>query len=101
MKLLSTKGKRQAEQNTSFTVQRRHILGKNSSFYVQEAYKTLRTNIRFYLSGEGCKKFCVTSGLEPGDFLCPGRPEGAADRRGPAPSQPGKTAGGEGIPWIE
>lgn len=41
---------------------RRQILNQNSSFAVQEAYKTLRTNIRFFLQGEGCKKLCVTSG---------------------------------------
>lgn len=40
--------------------QRRNILGNGSSFQVQEAYKTLRTNIRFSSSG---RKFCVTSGL--------------------------------------
>lgn len=49
--------------NQSFVEQRRNILGKNSSFYVREAYKTLRTNIRFVISGEGCQKFCITSGL--------------------------------------
>ena len=41
---------------------RRQILNKNSSFLVQEAYKTLRTNVRFFLNGKGCKKLCVTSG---------------------------------------
>lgn len=55
--------KRKPDPSKSFVNQRRHILGKNSNFYVQEAYKTLRTNIRFYLSGEGCKKFAITSGL--------------------------------------
>lgn len=55
--------KRKADPQKSYVNQRRHILGKNSNFYVQEAYKTLRTNIRFYLSGEGCKKFAITSGL--------------------------------------
>lgn len=50
-----------AEQSGGFMAQRRHILNKNSSFTVQEAYKTLRTNIRFFLTGEGCKKFCITS----------------------------------------
>lgn len=40
--------------------QRRNILGNSSSFQVQEAYKTLRTNIRFSSTG---KRFCVTSGL--------------------------------------
>lgn len=51
------------EQNQGFVNQRRHILDKNSSFYVQEAYKTLRTNVNFTLAGEGCKKFCITSGV--------------------------------------
>ena len=51
------------DPSQSFVNQRRHILGKNSNFYVREAYKTLRTNVRFFLSGEGCKKFAITSGL--------------------------------------
>lgn len=45
----------------SYVNQRRHILTNHSSFHVQEAYKALRTNIRFFLSGDGCKKFCITS----------------------------------------
>lgn len=49
------------EAISTFMAQRRHILNKNSSFFVREAYKTLRTNIRFFLNQEGCKKFCVTS----------------------------------------
>ena len=49
--------------NENYGMQRRYILGKNSSFQVQEAYKTMRTNIRFMLAGDGCKKFCVTSSL--------------------------------------
>lgn len=54
---------RKPDPSKSYVNQRRHILGTNSNFYVQEAYKTLRTNIRFYLSGDGCKKFAITSGL--------------------------------------
>ncbi len=49
------------ENNPSYVNQRRHILTNNSSFHVQEAYKALRTNIRFFLSGTECKKFCITS----------------------------------------
>ena len=45
---------------------RRQILSESSSFVEKEAYKTLRTNIRFALRGEGCKKICITSGL-PGE----------------------------------
>lgn len=47
----------------SFVLKRRLILNKNSGFHIQEAYKTLRTNIRFSLHGEGCKKVCLTSSL--------------------------------------
>ena len=49
------------DNNTSFVNQRRYILTNHSSFHVQEAYKALRTNIRFFLSGSECKKFCITS----------------------------------------
>lgn len=63
MKLFNHNNEPKQDSNQSYILQRRHILGKNSSFYVQEAYKTLRTNIRFFLSGDGCKKFCITSGL--------------------------------------
>lgn len=63
MKLLKLPKKQNQEPSQSYALQRRHILGKSSSFAVQEAYKTLRTNVRFFLSGEGCKKFAITSGL--------------------------------------
>ncbi len=63
MNLFNHNNEPKQENNQSYILQRRHILGKNSSFYVQEAYKTLRTNIRFFLSGDGCKRFCITSGL--------------------------------------
>ena len=45
-----------------FTKARSQILNENTSFAIQEAYKTLRTNVRFFLQGNGCKKICVTSG---------------------------------------
>ena len=48
--------KKKPDPSKSFVNQRRHILGKNSNFYVREAYKTLRTNVRFSLSGTACKK---------------------------------------------
>ena len=63
MKLFSKGSDAKQDSGQSYILQRRHILNKNSSFYVQEAYKTLRTNIRFFLSGDGCKRFCITSGL--------------------------------------
>lgn len=61
MSLLKKKKNTDSEQ--SFTAQRRLLLGPNSSFYIQEAYNTLRTNIRFAIPGEGCKRLCLTSGL--------------------------------------
>lgn len=57
------KKKRAVDSEQSFTAQRRLLLGPNSSFYIQEAYNTLRTNIRFAIPGDGCKRLCLTSGL--------------------------------------
>ena len=42
---------------------RRQILNKNSGFAVREAYKTLRTNVRFFLRGKGCKRISITSAM--------------------------------------
>ena len=50
-----------AKNGQSFANQRRNILTNQSNFLVQESYKTLRTNIRFFLSNNACKKFCITS----------------------------------------
>lgn len=61
MSIIKKKNSPDVEQ--SFTAQRRLLLGPTSSFYIQEAYNTLRTNIRFAIPGEGCKKLCLTSGL--------------------------------------
>jgi len=47
---------------TNITMQRRLILNEKSNFHIREAYKTLRTNMRFFLNEEGCKKICITSG---------------------------------------
>lgn len=60
---MSSQKKKSAEIEQSFTAQRRLLLNANSSFYVQEAYNTLRTNIRFAIPGEGCKRLCVTSSV--------------------------------------
>ncbi|MBQ6851848.1 MAG: CpsD/CapB family tyrosine-protein kinase [Oscillospiraceae bacterium] len=49
------------DQSPSYTLMRRNILNKNSSFFVRESYKSLRTNIRFFQAVEGCRKFCITS----------------------------------------
>lgn len=42
---------------------RRQILNKNSSFAAQEAYKSLRTSVRFALRDNGCKRICMTSAM--------------------------------------
>lgn len=51
------------EQVSGFMAQRRQILNKNTNFAIQEAYKRLRTNIRFSIRDQKCKKFCLTSGM--------------------------------------
>lgn len=44
---------------------RKLILSSESSFYMREAFKTLRTNVNFSLAGvEGCKIILVTSSLQ-------------------------------------
>ncbi len=48
-------------QEITETVNREQILSENSRFVEREAYKTLRTNLRFSLHGDGCKKICITS----------------------------------------
>lgn len=58
--------KRKAVSNSkksSYTAQRRNILNKNTSFHIREAFKSLRTNIRFFQASEGCRKFCITSSV--------------------------------------
>lgn len=45
-----------------FAQHRRHILKKNTAFIVQEAYKSLRTNVRFLLKDSDHRRFCITSG---------------------------------------
>lgn len=47
----------------NFKAQRENLLSNNSSFYVREAYKTLRANVRFSAPGEGCKRLCITSSI--------------------------------------
>jgi len=47
----------------SFMNVRRQILNRNSSFAAQEAYKSLRTSVRFALRDNGCKRLCMTSAM--------------------------------------
>ena len=44
---------------------RKFILSENSNFFLQEAYKTLRTNVSFALTNtEGCKVVMITSAMQ-------------------------------------
>lgn len=60
------KKKQEQDPNQGFRARRRAILNEGSDFAVREAYKTLRTNIRFSLPEGGCHKILLTSGL-PGE----------------------------------
>lgn len=52
------------KKNTVNTVDTKTtLLSSNSSFTLQEAYKTLRTNVTFSLPGTGCKCIGVTSAV--------------------------------------
>ena len=53
----------QSQDQSGIMASRRQILNKNSSFAAREAYKTLRTNIRFFLRGKGCKRISITSAM--------------------------------------
>ena len=55
--------KKNEQQQSGFMNARRLILNKQSSFAVQEAYKTLRTNVRFYLKKSGCRRISITSSV--------------------------------------
>lgn len=61
MSAMIFKKKTPQDPNSGFMAQRRQILNSKSSFAVQEAYKALRTNIRFFDRDGACKKFCITS----------------------------------------
>lgn len=53
--------KKTPEQN-GYMNTRRLILSKSGTFAAQEAYRSLRTNVRFAVNSTGCKKICITSG---------------------------------------
>lgn len=61
MSLFSRDKKMKVKKLDAFEQQ---LLTEESPFAVQEAYKTLRTNLIFSLPGEGCKKIVITSALQ-------------------------------------
>ena len=55
----------QAQRISKVKHDRKHILSKKSGFYLQEAYRALRTNVNFALADkEGAKVVMVTSSLQ-------------------------------------
>jgi capsular exopolysaccharide synthesis family protein len=54
--------KKESDANQSYVNQRRMLLNSHTPFHIQEAYRTLQTNLRFSLPGEGTKVICLTSG---------------------------------------
>ncbi len=55
----------QAQRISRVKHDRKHILSAKSGFYLQEAYRALRTNVNFALADtEGCKVVMVTSALQ-------------------------------------
>ena len=55
--------RKEQDATQSYVNQRRLILNANTSFHIQEAYRTLQTNIRFSLPGKDCKVVCLTSSM--------------------------------------
>ena len=55
----------QAQKLSRVKHDRKNILSEKSSFYMQEAYKALRTNMNFALADtENCKVVMVTSAMQ-------------------------------------
>lgn len=56
--------RREKDEKVSIEEEQRKILTPNSDFFIREAYKTLRTNVTFSLTGEErCKVLIVTSAM--------------------------------------
>ena len=67
MKLIRRKNKVSSHHSPS---ERKYILGDNTSFIVDEAYNTLRSNIIFSMPGKGCKVVEFTScGMSDGKSI--------------------------------
>ena len=67
MSFLTTKRSSASEEKqiAKVKMERKRILNKDSGFFMQEAYKTLRTNVNFSLADtEGCKVLMVTSAVK-------------------------------------
>ena len=54
--------KKELDNSQSYVNQRRLLLNSHTPFHIQEAYRTLQTNLRFSLPGDDTKVICLTSG---------------------------------------
>ena len=61
----SKKKRNEDKHRATIAEDRKHILTAKSGFYMREAYKALRTNVKFALTDtEGCKVILVTSAMQ-------------------------------------
>lgn len=61
----STAAQRRQEELADIQEERKYLLNAKDDFFLQEAYKTLRTNVMFSLTGESaCKVITVTSSMQ-------------------------------------
>lgn len=57
--------RKKKSSSVSAREERKYLLSSNSDFFIREAYKTLRTNVSFSLTGEEkCKTIVVTSSFQ-------------------------------------
>jgi len=64
-KALNRKRRKKKKEATKIQDERKNLLSQSSSFFIREAYKTMRTNVGFSLPDrEGCKTIVVTSSLQ-------------------------------------
>lgn len=58
------RAQKQPKKSSKLSLDDGHILSADSPFAVQEAYKTLRTNVIFSLPEEKCKRIIITSSMQ-------------------------------------
>ena len=63
--------KKEQDANQSYVNQRRMLLNSHTPFHIQEAYRTLQTNLRFSLPGEEVDTFWILLRRKRGWLLQP------------------------------
>lgn len=53
--------RKHVDEGALIAEQRKHILSKGTDFFIRESYNTLRTNLNFSLTDQGCKVIALTS----------------------------------------